>query len=443
MTNLSLDTLTAPISAADSCGPDLDVVGDAGYLTFMAAAEGLLPATFYYPKSHGDPSRRDKPFDRSTVDFASQYEVIANLGKRTRDLRVLVLLAKFRVLDRSLSGFIDAIDAVAVLLEQYWDTVHPRGEDGDFTIRLVTLQSLDDMVPVILPLHYVPLFEDKRAGAVTYRSHLLAEGEVTPRGDEDKLDLSLIKNAFAEAALPILVERRDQFKRLSSALARIKDAFAKNGGRTEAIAFDRLTPLVEKIRALLESHVAMREPSAAEAAPPAGPSEEGAGDGAPAAAQAGDIANFADAAAALAAVAAYYARYEPSNPALLLVRQAEQLIGKSFFDAIRLLVPAHADEIKVQIGKVHGFDLPLERLAELAPAEGISDGTTEKTFTATTREAALRLLSDVASFYRAAEPSSPVAYLIERARALTGKDFLGLLKDMLPPDTLKSLEGGK
>ncbi|VTZ28547.1 conserved hypothetical protein [Methylocella tundrae] len=138
-------------------------------------------------------------------------------------------------------------------------------------------------------------------------------------------------------------------------------------------------------------------------------------------------------------------RFEPSNPALLLVRQAEQLIGKSFLDVIRVLIPAHVEETAVQIGRAHVFNLPIERLSDFATVEELdsSDDPISKTFEVTTRDSALQLLARISAFYHQAEPSSPISFLVERARTLTGRDFLGLLKDMLPPDTLKSLDTGK
>jgi type VI secretion system protein ImpA len=186
----------------------------------------------------------------------------------------------------------------------------------------------------------------------------------------------------------------------------------------------------------------MRDPSAGETDSSA--SAGGGTDGeTQAIAATGDIKNFPDAAAALAAIATFYSRFEPSNPALLLVRQAEQLIGKSFLEAIRLLVPSHVETAAVQIGRAQVFNLPLERLSGFASVEADSEApaASETTFVVTTRDGALQLLAKVGAFYQRAEPSSPVFFLTERARTLTGRDFLGLLKDMLPPDALKTLEG--
>lgn len=50
----------------------------------------------------------------------------------------------------------------------------------------------------------------------------------------------------------------------------------------------------------------------------------------------------------------------------------------------------------------------------------------------TTRGDALRLLDLVCQYYRKNEPSSPLPFLIERARRLADKDFIEILQDMAP-----------
>ena len=53
---------------------------------------------------------------------------------------------------------------------------------------------------------------------------------------------------------------------------------------------------------------------------------------------------------------------------------------------------------------------------------------------ATTRSA---LLEQIGTYYRLAEPSSPVPFLTERARSFAQRDFLSLLKEVLPEGALK------
>ena len=55
-----------------------------------------------------------------------------------------------------------------------------------------------------------------------------------------------------------------------------------------------------------------------------------------------------------------------------------------------------------------------------------------------TRSQAIALLEQVQRYFRASEPSSPVPMLCERARALAERDFMGVLRDVLPKAALKN-----
>jgi type VI secretion system protein ImpA len=49
----------------------------------------------------------------------------------------------------------------------------------------------------------------------------------------------------------------------------------------------------------------------------------------------------------------------------------------------------------------------------------------------------MALLDQVAYFFKACEPSSPIPLLIEIARSTAGRDFMALLRESLPPQTLR------
>lgn len=450
------EELIGPVADADPCGPDLDHAGDLDYMNFMARAEGLLPATFF--------STRDgKPFDRASVDFVAEFAAAQPFLEQTRDLRLLVLLCKFHVLNRDLEGFDIGVRAIGTLLDQHWDAVHPRGEDGDLTVRMAALESLDDAPTVVLPLQFIPLATSRRFGLVTYRSHMTAAGEVAPREDEEQpLDSATVDKILMEAELPELIAVLRLFESVYAALGRIRQVWIERAGFDQVVNLERTPQIVAKIVALLNGVVARRDPSAA-SSPVAATAEADAAE-AHALVSAGNIASSADAAAALAAVADYFARHEPSNPALLLVRQTEQLIGRSFVEVMRILVPTHMEQAAIAIGGEQFFELPVERLSSLLPASGDDanqgwssgsdrdSGTADRAadcaghdnggkpqMTATTRQQAFALLEQAGAYYRAAEPSSPVALMTERARKLAERDFLSLLKDVLPENALKSL----
>jgi type VI secretion system protein ImpA len=144
---------------------------------------------------------------------------------------------------------------------------------------------------------------------------------------------------------------------------------------------------------------------------------------------------------ALEAVAGYFRHSEPSSPALLLVLQAQQMLGKSFVEALRMLLPSHAETAAINIGKDRFFDLPVERMASLLeaaePAAPQAAVPAAEPPTVTQRGQALALLEQVGTFYRLVEPSSPVPYLTDRARELAQRDFLSLLRDVLPEGVLR------
>ena len=451
MASLDFLALGTPVSEEAACGPDLDLEGDADYMNFVARAEGVLPTTFF---SGPD----GKPFDRSSIDFNAEFDAIAPLLQRTRDLRLLVILAKLLLLNRDIAGFVRCSELIAALVKERWDEVHPQGMDGDFGIRMAALESLDDMPPVIFPLQYLPLMAHRRLGPVTYRNWMIATGEIKPREGEEILTPGVIENALMEEDLATLVEQRNRFQALQSALATIREACVDQIGAKFAVKLERLPTLSGRILVLLDRIATRRDPSLASAVAEAADASP-AGVEAKSSVPAGAVASMQDVTAALAAVGRYFNQSEPSNPALLLVRQAEGLMGKSFLEVLRALVPNHVEHAAIQIGKDQLFDLPLERLspfAEITAVEAGEQGANGESSTeqmtrsaadpsrinAKTRADAIRLLEQIAAYYRVAEPSSPIPFLIERARSLAEQDFVSLLKGMLPGEALKGNTAG-
>ncbi|MEN3377942.1 MAG: type secretion system protein ImpA [Hyphomicrobiales bacterium] len=445
MAAIEFATLAGPVSDEEPCGPDLDLAGDPDYMNFIARTEGLLPAT-YFSGPEG------KPFDRTTIDFAAEFTTAAPLLERTRDVRLLALLAKLFILNRDLTSFAACVGLTDTLLSERWDDVHPQGMDGDFGIRMAALESLDDMPPVVFPMQYMPLVNHRRLGPITYRSWMIATGEAKPREGEAIVEPAAIEAAMMEAELPALLETRSQFQGLQSALGNLRDICVDRAGADRAAKLERLPDLVGKILKFLEGVVIRRDPSlAAPQADGAGTAADGsAASAAPSAIPAGAVASTRDVADALAAIADYFGRCEPSSPALLLVRQAEQLMGKSFLEVMRVLVPNHMEQAAVQIGKDKQiFDLPIERLS--AFAEGLpvpeqeaaeaTDAAPPRRLEAKTRNDAIRLLDQIGTYYRIAEPSSPVPFLTDRARSFAERDFLSLLKELLPEGAFKATPG--
>ena len=463
MATYDFAALTEPLSADEPCGPDLDLEGDPDFANFVARAEGVFPASFFKRDDEG----RLQVFDRTTIEFASEFKALDRLLGTTRDLRLLTIYGRLLALNRDLSGFASCLDGVAALIRDRWDDVNPKGEDGDYSLRGAVLQAFDDNPSVVLPLQHLPLVLSRRAGAISYRSIMVANGEASARDDETSLDRGTIERAFAEAELDTLKATAADIRRIIDAAGIIQVTSIEKAGYDQAATLDKLPALARKMLAAVEGAIAAQDPSAApssmaDAAEPgsdAAPSAAGSIPSVASSVAAGRIAGMDDAREALAALNGYFRQFEPSSPAAILVQQAQRLMGKSFPEVVRMLVPAFADQARIQLGAERLFGLTFDQFPDPQEAWAESTGDTasddgwgslseeaaetseppagdpnpaKPPILAATRADAASLLEQVSAFYRRAEPSSPIPLLTERARGLIERDFLTILKDVLP-----------
>ncbi|GLS42224.1 ImpA family type VI secretion system protein [Methylobacterium brachythecii] len=442
---LDYTKLVEPLSSDAPCGEDLDEVGDLDFLNQTSHVESLLPASFFTRDDEG----RQQPFDRASIDFNRENKALLALLDRTRDLRVLTLLARLAMLNRDLAGFAKALAAIVSLLDAHWDAVHPRGEGGDYELRGAVLQGLDDTATVILPLQHVVLAQSRRHGAISFRTMMVANGEIPPREGEPALDRSAIEHAIDEGEPESRQAQADALQRISDEVARLSAVTIARGGYESAVKLDRLGSLVGRIWSLVGK---TGGPAPGEEAAPAGDGEVAAvADTKPSVPRAsGKIATAADAAAALAAAAGYLRSREPSSPAEILVRQAQMLVGKSFIEVMRILMPNRADEAVFAIGSNRGLRLTFDQLASVPddPGGSSADAWTETgqdegedatvapavSFSAGSRAEAVALLKEAGTYFRSNEPASPIPLLIDKAIGVADRDFLAILRDVLPEE---------
>jgi len=415
-----------PISADAPCGPDLDLEGDPDFLNFMAATEGQLPASFF-------------SFDRKSIDFPAAFAAAEPLLKRTHDVRLYALLAKLAILNRDLAGFGTWMVTIASLLEQRWDEVHPRGENGDFGARLAQLGTLNDGPVVVLPLQYAPLIESQRDGAFVFRAELVGSGDVKPREGETLPPAAAVTRILEQCDFDLLRARAALVGQIGQAAASIERTTQERVGYEQGVKLNDLRSLIERIQAYLQAAIARREPNAAPthaAADSPDPEGETRASGS---AKPGRFTSLAEVDAALAAAHGYFLASEPSSPALMLVGQARESLGKTLYDVLKLLAPAHAEAARVFVGRDSPFPVPVSALANTVGPE-IARASVDPS---ASRAEALQVIDAVAAHLRSAEPSSPAPLLLERAKALASRDFLALLGELMPEESLNAMKTGR
>lgn len=450
---MAFDWLLNPVSGDQPCGPDLEKTDDPRFLDYYFEAESRLPERYFTP---GNPNvlggTEDRVFDPRSVDLKGETAAITDLLKRSRDLRLLGLLARFQILAARPGDFASTIEDMARLVRERGSDVHPQLH-GSASERRGALEALAEQPTVVMPLIHlqVPPNSD-----VSCRQYLVSTGAAAPRPEEkDNIPdtgnlLNTIRNPSNLRAVQAI---HGDLTRAALALTRIVDACRAGGANAFTPDFaptlDAITDVQRMIREALPDLPLWSDqkgPPAADApAPVPDPVQPATVADSPAAAplpmaEAGafHIGGHDEASAAISAAEAWLAMQEPSSLSLLLVIQARLLVGKSIVDAIELLMPQDAERAEVTLGHAPGFTLDMARLRMLSQsvagkATDSTDVTATKPVVINDRSQLAGYLRGVEEFYLRNEPASPIPVLLGGARNMLTKTFHTILSEILPP----------
>lgn len=357
MAKIDLSKIAEPISDEQPCGPDLDMEYDMDFMNLVAELEGAMPTSYFR-------------FEPSSFNFDGFYDRIGEQLERTHDLRMLVPVAKLRILQGDLAGCAEAIDAMRKLLKTFWTDAHPQALDGDWILRTSQLLTLDDNPNMVLPMQHAPIIRSRRSGVINLRKWQVATGEINPREGEDKLDANSITSALQEAEAADIEKAVASLELIEDALADIQRITISEAGYENAVTLDRLPKAIEGMLELIRS------------ATGAG-GEQGVGGEAGAAGEAGGtvfgtvmlppgaVKSRKEAKEALDIAHTYFLINEPSNPAQLLLREAIGLIDKGFYSLVYDLLPSQASNSVFRLGKDPYFELSVPEVDSRNPAPEI------------------------------------------------------------------------
>lgn len=488
-----LDLLAKPVSADESCGPDLELEEDKDYWIFLGSLEPMLPKSLQEYEEFGD----------KIVDFKSLNGAALKLLERSHDLRILIALAKLRILHGDFDGFLEGLEGIQFFVREQWPDCHPK---DDFGYRVSVIEGLDFMPDTGYPLRDTAIFPSTRIGKISYKTLLIARGLVSAGrfadareedvdGDErgrpgvSESDISLAVRILKYNEIKDIYEK---YLYLASLLEGIEVASREQSDGKHAVKFGQINSLVSDILGFISQCLSAHEDHPADAGAGLAGSLIPAGEeaGGPAAGL-GGLTSAQDAEKALAAAAAYFDASEPSSPARLYLAQARALVGRSFVEALEILAPEHLESASLPLGKGLPIKMPLTRLAGLLASnesgysdyssnEGEGEGAyADETSSAgesvdgegdhgenwdggalpeldeasqpvvrlrqengpdpfrvkavSTRQQALQLIEAACGYFRKAEPASPIPLLLDEARAIAHRDFVSNLRNVLPP----------
>ena len=239
---MRLDDLIKPISPDAPCGEDLLALDDPDYCDYYFNVEDRLPTSYFNMV-------RGTLFDPKSVDQKAESAQIDGLLKRSRDLRLLGLEAKFQILAGRFKGFADAVMGFAALIETYPGDVHPI----DPVDRHNAIEELNALATIAAPLDYAILLTDKRVGDIIYRGYGTASGKIPTREGEQPGDVGSITGALSSSENAKAVDAL--YEQLTGLRAAIKTIIqlCQSGPQPFAPKLDRLDDKLADILTMVVS----------------------------------------------------------------------------------------------------------------------------------------------------------------------------------------------
>ncbi len=335
MADINVEAFLAPVGAAAPCGEDLEY--DPAFLALEEAARGKAEQQF-----------GDTLIAAQEPDWRVMQTQALALLQRTRDLRVAVQLLRANTRLNGFDGFASGIKLVHGLLALHWDHVYPlldASDNNDPTMRMNALAPLADVASVLGDLRSATI-GNAREG-MTVRQVELGLGKAEPAENEGAPSEAGVADALAAAG----AQFPDLLGKIVAAHADVRAIGTEIDARLGAASGPDLRALL-----MLTQHLAQAARVASGEAPAVATSDDTDTAVAPGsgrkAASVGSISNRDDAIKALDRVCEWIGRNEPTNPAPLLIRRAQRLMGKSFLEIIRDLAP---DGLK-DVERIAGVD---------------------------------------------------------------------------------------
>ena len=299
-------------------------------------------------------------------DWKETETVALALLERTRDLRVMTLLAVARLHLSGVPGFAEALSQIRWQLENRWPQIHPQldpEDNHDPVLRANALLRLGDPANVLRPLRDLPVAGAIAKGLISWRDIAIARGLLEPEPGRQKQSEAAIRSAFQETAPDRLRTLRDAVERALDEVDAIPAAFDAQAGPGTGPNFSDLAKLLGDIRKELptipavlaeapeEAHAEPLQPDEAQDAEEQAPVERPPPARGPTSVRSiAAVTSREDALHLLELASNYFRANEPSSPLPMLIDRARRLATMDFLDILRDLAPDGLGQAQIVAG---------------------------------------------------------------------------------------------
>ena len=391
---IKIENIIAPIKGDNPSGEYLRFIGAKG--PYAKIKEACREDDGKRVVVETKPKKADWP---AVVKIASDA-----LVKETKDLEIAGFLALGLVHCYGFPGLRAGLEVLAQFHEKFWDTVYPLIEMDDLELRSGPLEGLTKkLTPAIKMIPFIEV--PGQQGLTLIDSKRQEFQEIV-----GSLRLEEIENALAEVA-----ECQQQLQQLEKIVDQRYLEMAILVKKEKTFDPPSLIPLRESIEDCLRLLTGIIEGKGGSL--PTGtsesliPTESGPAPGGASFAPSLGPKNREEAIQQLLGVAEFFRRNEPLSPIAFLVQRAARWGQLSFDQWLEEMIKK--DYVLKEVKDLLGI-----RDGEINPLTG-SKAEGEKVFLETmvpsARGIALQHLADIGNYFRAVEPQSPIAYLLNRA----------------------------
>ena len=344
---IDFDALARPVNESEPAGPDLEYADVAELERFSAGTPGVIDPTTQELVGAEEPNWR-KVAEQAT----------ALLG-RTKDLRVAAWLTRAELSTRGLPGLSDGLKLIALLVENFWETLYPpldRDEGDDPIERLNVLANLSpdpgsfatETLQLLRTLRATVVCESREVGRFTVRDLEYVLGRMSPPAGQTAPAAGLLAAAWKTGDPVANQEKRDGIEIGLAAIQALTKLFSDHSGQRPSLDL-----LQQTLRRVGEFYKEQDANAAAEAGDAEGEGDgqsdevggaSGSGGKTP---RSGGLASRADAVRILQQVATFLRRVEPSSPAPMFVDRAIKLLQMDFNAIVKELMPDSKDRIEM------------------------------------------------------------------------------------------------
>lgn len=325
---INVDSLLKPLSPEAPCGENLRYK----FSDLERLSEGK-------PEDQFNNTPAEEPNWREVADKAKEYFT------RGKHLAIAAILTTAAVRLEGYPGLRDGLRLIHGMLRDYWDPIYPQldvEDNNDPTERINSLATLSAPpgtastgLRLLERVLEAPLCDSRQLGRFSLWDIRYSGGQIKlseqQMASRPPRSISEIDGAFLETDKEKLAEILAAIKEAMVAAQSIDQTCTEKLGSGRGLDLKPLLELLKDASVQIERRTTGGDSGAAEGAP-GGSATVSAGP-----ALSGEVRNREDARVALDKVIRYFETNEPSSPVPMMVKSAQEMIGRSFRDISKIM----------------------------------------------------------------------------------------------------------